>query len=350
LDQAAELKNRALDEGFDLVGIATVGPAETTSHLERWLADGLNGGMGYMAETAVQRSDPRHLLDGCRSVVMVAMSYRSSQPESGADFDSNHRVWVSRYAWGRDYHRILKKRLIRLGRHLEEHRPGCAWRAVVDTAPLLERAWAAHAGLGWIGKNTMLLNRSLGSELFLGALLTDIELEADAPVTDHCGRCTLCLDACPTDAFPQPYVLDARRCIGYLTVEHRAEIPAELTPAMGNMVAGCDRCNEACPWTKKAPADLHPEFAPAPHRFRPQLADLEALDEEGWKLWRQGSALNRIPFKQLRRSLAVARANMERRENQRRGGKTSQENNAETQRLSTDMNRKGAKNAKTSQK
>jgi len=332
LVQAAEIKTWALDEGFDLVGIAAAGPAETTSHLKRWLADDRHGGMAYMAETEHQRSHPSHLLECCRSVVMVAMSYRSSAPASDHIVANDGRVWVSRYAWGRDYHRILKKKLVRLGRRLEEHHPGCAWRAVVDTAPLLEREWAARAGLGWIGKSTMLLNRRLGSELFLGALLTDLELEADGPVTDHCGRCTACLDACPTDAFSQPYILDARRCIGYLTVEHREEIPTEMAPAMGNMVAGCDRCNEVCPWTKKAPADLHPEFAPAEHRFRPRLADLEALDENGWKLWRQGSALGRIPFKQLKRSLAVARANLERRENQRRGAKTSQGINAETQR------------------
>jgi epoxyqueuosine reductase len=205
----------------------------------------------------------------------------------------------------------MKKKLIRLGRRLEELQPGSAWRAVVDTAPLLEREWAARAGLGWIGKSTMMLNRRLGSELFLGALLTNARLEPDAPAADHCGRCTACLDECPTGAFPSPYVLDARRCIGYLTVEHRQEIPAELAPAMGNMVAGCDLCNEVCPWTQKAAADLHPEFAPAAHRYRPRLEDLEALDDEGWRRWRQGSAMNRIPFTQLRRSLAVARANAE---------------------------------------
>jgi epoxyqueuosine reductase len=246
------------------------------------------------------------------------MSYHDSHPHSDAN-PPDGRVWISRYAWGRDYHRILKKRLIRLGRELEALHPGSAWRAVVDTAPLLEREWAARAGLGWIGKNTMLLNRRLGSELFLGALLSDLELEPDTPATDHCGRCTACLDACPTGAFPKPYILDARRCIGYLTVEHRGEIDPELAPAMGEMVAGCDRCNEVCPWTKRAPTDLHPEFAPAPHRYRPLLADLEALDEEGWKLWRQGSPLGRIPFKQLRRSLAVAGANLERRKTERPG-------------------------------
>ncbi len=311
MGQAAELKSWAIDEGFDLVGIASAGPSATAPSLDGWLAAGMHGGMGYMSETVAQRSDPRRLLEGCCSVVVVAMSYRSSLPDSD-DHPPDDRVWISRYAWGRDYHRILKKKLVRLGRRLEERHPGCAWRAVVDTAPILEREWAARAGLGWIGKNTMLLNRRLGSELFLGVLLTELELEPDAPTTDHCGRCTACLDACPTGAFPKPRILDARRCIGYLTVEHREEIPADLAPLMRDMVAGCDRCNEVCPWTRKAQADLHPEFAPADHRFRPRIAELESLDEEGWKLWRQGSALGRIPFKQLRRSLAAARANQER--------------------------------------
>ncbi len=311
MEKATGLTTWALAEGFDVAGVAAAGPSSSTAHLGAWLAAGMHGGMAYMADTALQRSDPRHLLEGCRSVLMVAMSYHSSAVASDDPVGGEGRVWISRYAWGRDYHRIIKKKLIRIGRRLEETNPGCGWRAVVDTAPLLEREWAARAGLGWIGKNTMLLNRRFGSELFLGALLTDLEIPPDQPVPDHCGRCTACLDACPTDAFPAPYTLDARRCIGYLTIEHREEIPADLAPAMGDMVAGCDRCNEVCPWTGKAPADLHPEFAPAEHRFRPRLADLEALDEEGWKLWRQGSPLGRIPFTQLRRSLAVARANME---------------------------------------
>lgn len=317
MGQAAELKAWAVDEGFDLVGIAPCGPTTTAPSLAGWLAAGMHGGMAYMSKTATPRSDPRHLVTSCRSVVVVAMSYRSSLPDSHAH-PPDDRVWISRYAWGRDYHRIVKRKLVRLGRRLEERQPGCAWRAVVDTAPILEREWAARAGLGWIGKNTMLLNRRLGSELFLGVLLTDLELAYDRPVTDHCGRCRACLDACPTGAFPQPRILDARRCIGYLTVEHREEIPSELAPAMGDMVAGCDRCNEVCPWTRKAPADLHPEFAPAAHRFRPLLSDLEALDEDGWKLWRRGSALGRIPFKQLQRSLEAARANLERRDGEPR--------------------------------
>lgn len=306
---APDLKKRALDEGFDLVGVASAGPARTADALDRWLAQDMHGEMGYMERTRGVRSDPGNLLEGCRSVIAVAMSYHTSAPPSTAAATSDGRVWVSRYAWGRDYHRILKKKLVRLGRWLAERQPGCGWRACVDTAPVLEREWAARAGLGWIGKNTMLLNRKLGSELFLGLLLTDLELEPDRPRPDHCGTCTACLDACPTRAFPEPRVLDARRCVAYLTVEHRSEIPAEFAHGVGAMVAGCDICQEVCPWTRRAPADLHPEFAPHPDRSRPRLADLESLTEEDYRQWRRGSPLNRISYEQFRRNLAVAGRN-----------------------------------------
>jgi epoxyqueuosine reductase len=268
--------------------------------------------MAYMETTRSIRDDPTHLLPGCRSIVAVAMSYRCERSDSRSFPADDGRVWISRYAWGRDYHRLMKKRLVRLGQWLAEREPGSGWRACVDTAPILEREWAARAGIGWIGKNTLLLNRELGSELFLGLLLTDISLDPDRAVPEHCGRCRDCLDACPTNAFPSERVLDARRCIGYLTVEHRSSIPEWLGPAMGSMVAGCDICQEVCPWTRKAPADLHREFAPHPARFRPLLEDLEALDEEGYRSWRTGSALNRISFDQFRRNLQWARRNHER--------------------------------------
>ena len=305
-----DLKQRALDEGFDLVGVAAAGRAHTAANLDCWIDAGMHGEMAYMADTCNLRSDPEGLLPGCRSVVAVAMSYRTDRPPSGSFSVGDGRVWISRYAWGRDYHRILKKRLVRLGRWLVEAQPGAAWRACVDTAPILEREWAARAGLGWIGKNTMLLNRNLGSELFLGTLLTDVELAADRPLPEHCGKCTACLDACPTHAFSEPRVLDARRCVGYLTVEHRSEIPGDFQPGMGSMVAGCDICQEVCPWTIRAPADLHPEFEPAPQRYRPRLTDLESLDENGYYGWRRGSALSRIAFERFRRNLAVARGNL----------------------------------------
>jgi epoxyqueuosine reductase len=309
-DLTSDLKARALAVGFDLVGVAAAGEAATARRLADWLDRGMHGGMGYMARTRRVRTDPGQLLPECRSLVCVAMSYRSSHPASQESTeDGDPRVWVSRYAWGRDYHKVMKKMLVRLGRWLVERCPSAAWRACVDTAPLLEREWAARAGLGWIGKNTQLLNRRFGSELFLGFLLTDLELEPDAPTTEHCGRCTACLDACPTSAFDAARLLDARRCISYLTVEHRAQIPSEFHRQMGGMVAGCDICQEVCPWTQRAPADLHPEFQPAPHRLRPLLAGLEGLDEVGFREWRAGSALTRIPFSHFRRTLAVARSN-----------------------------------------
>jgi epoxyqueuosine reductase len=238
------------------------------------------------------------------------MSYHCDQPDSTALAGHNGRVWVSRYAWGRDYHRVLKKKLIRLGHWLAERQPRSAWRVCVDTAPILEREWAARAGLGWIGKNTLLLNRELGSELFLGVLLTDQKLIPDRPLPEHCGTCTSCLEACPTGAFPEPKVLDARRCVGYLTVEHRSGIPAEFRPGVGTMIAGCDICQEVCPWNQRARADLHSEFSPVSWRLRPRLEDLEDLDEAGYAEWRRGSTLNRIRYEQFRRNLEVARENL----------------------------------------
>ncbi|MFV2071542.1 MAG: tRNA epoxyqueuosine(34) reductase QueG [Thermoanaerobaculales bacterium] len=303
-----QLKERARAEGFDLVGAAT-GASETIQHLRRWLEAGMHGEMAYLERNFDLRLDPTRLLPGCRSIVAVAMSYRTSKPDSTTPSGETDRVWVSRYAWGRDYHRILKKALIRLGRWLEGRRPGSTWRACVDTAPVLEREWAARAGLGWIGKNTSLLNRELGSELFLGVLLTDIELAEDSPQPEHCGSCTACLDACPTGAFTAPRELDARKCIAYLTVEHRSEVAEPLRRKLGAMIAGCDICQEVCPWTRRAPADLHWEFSPAPHRYRPRLGDLEELDEEGFREWRLGSPLNRISYAQFRRNLANVRAN-----------------------------------------
>lgn len=308
MNLASDLKRWAIDEGFDLVGIAAAGEVRGADALRRWLNAGMHGEMAYMETTADVRSDVRRLLPGCRSVIAVALSFHTSLPESRTSTDSD-TVWISRYAWGRDYHRILKKKLIRLGRRLTKHHPDSGWRACVDTVPALEREWAARAGLGWIGKNTMLINRRLGSELFLGLLLTTVELEPDAPATEHCGRCTACLDACPTDAFPEPRLLDARRCIAYVTVEHRGPIAEDLEAPLGKMAAGCDICNEVCPFTRKAPADLHQEFLPAPHRFQPALADLENLDDSAWRTWRQGSPLNRIPHEALKRTLSVIRKN-----------------------------------------
>jgi epoxyqueuosine reductase len=310
-DITRALKRRALEEGFDLVGVAAADRAKTLDQLDLWLGDGMHAGMSYMATHRGLRADPRMLLPGCRSVVAVAMSYHTSLPPSQSPSrDGEPRVWVSRYAWGRDYHRVLKTKLVRLGRWLAATTSEGTWRACVDTAPILEREWAARAGLGWIGKNTLLLNRQLGSELFLGLLLTDVELVPDAPTSDHCGRCTTCLDACPTRAFPAPRILDARRCVGYLTVEHRADVPPTFRREIGAMVAGCDICQEVCPWTSRAPTDLHREFGPDPRRYRPLFDDLYRLDEAGFRRWRSGSAVTRIPYAHFRRILDTVRVNL----------------------------------------
>jgi len=305
IDLSASLKERARAEGFDLVGIAAASENRDAARLHEWIDRGFAAEMDYMKRNIELRRDPRKLLPGCRSVVAVAMSYHIDAPSSQSSIDPE-RAWVSRYAWGRDYHRLMKKRLVRVGRWLFEQRPESSWRTCVDTAPILERSWAAAAGLGWIGKNTMLINRGLGSELFLGILLSTVELKADEPTTAHCGRCTACLDNCPTKAFAEPGVLDARRCIAYLTVEHRSEITDELREQTGHHIAGCDICQEVCPWTQSAQADLHQEFQPVSHRFRPRLEDIAKLDEAGYRKWREGSSLNRIGYTQFHRNVAIA--------------------------------------------
>jgi len=261
----------------------------------------MHGDMDFMARHLEIRSDPRRLMPGCRSILAVAMSYhtRPGNPVPPG------MCRVSSYARGRDYHRVIKKKLLRVGKWLSEIYPKAQWRALVDTAPVLEREWAAAAGLGWIGKNTMLVNRRYGTELFLGLLLMNLELEADRPAANHCGTCSACLDACPGSAFVRPGVLDARRCIAYLTIEHRGDINGELAERIPPRLAGCDVCNEVCPFNIKAPMDLHPEFFPASHRVDPLISELESLDEPGWKEWRRGSPLNRIPFIHFRKILAI---------------------------------------------
>ncbi len=304
------LISQALGQGFDLVGVALAVESPSAGHFRRWLEAGMAGEMSYLATTAEVRVDPRRLLPGCRSVIAVAMSYHTSQAHSEV---LPGRAGISRYAWGRDYHKVLKRRLIRLGRWLADQVPGCSWRACVDTAPVLERAWCAAAGLGWIASNTLLVNRRLGSELFLGLLLTDVVLTPDEPTGEDCGTCRACLDACPAGALVEPRMLDARRCIAYLTIEHRGPIPGALAAAMGAAVLGCDICQNACPFNRGAAVDLNPEFTPAAHRIQPRLEDLENLDEQGYRQWRQGSAMNRVSYDQLRRNLAIARANCYRR-------------------------------------
>jgi len=299
---ASLLKQLALEEGFDLAGIASAADSESWTVYSNWIDAGMHGTMDYLERYREERRHPRLILPGCRSILAVAMSYHQQAPAAPPD-----RCRVSSYAAGRDYHRIIKKKLIRIGRQLS----GMQWRAVVDTAPLLEREWAVRAGLGWIGKNTMLVNRRFGSEIFLGFLLLDLELEADTPDSEHCGRCRACLDSCPTGALKDSRVLDARRCIAYLTIEHDGKIDAALAAEIPPDLAGCDRCNAVCPFNRKAPCGLHEEFAPAPHRSGIEIRELEAFDEDAWAEWRRASPLNRISYGRFRRNLRILRSGKE---------------------------------------
>jgi epoxyqueuosine reductase len=251
------IKARALELGFDRVAIGPAGPPEHADQFTRWLEAGHAGTMAYLERTRRERLDPRQLLPGCRSVVAVALAY-------GGAGDDGDWAPVARYARGRDYHDVMRPRLQALGRAIEEAAgPGVRTRAAVDTSAVLERDLAAQAGLGWIGKNTNLLAPGLGSYFFIGIVLTTAEMMEDERVTDRCGTCRACLDACPTQAFVAPYVLDARRCISYLTIEHRGDIDAAFRPALHDWLFGCDVCQEVCPWTRKSRAPRDPAFAPS---------------------------------------------------------------------------------------
>ncbi len=300
------LRNEARRLGFPLVGIA---PAVASTGFERfreWLAAGYGGEMQYLADRAAAYEHPEHVLAGARSVVMLALPYRTvepSTPEAG-------QGRVSRYAWGDDYHDVIRDRLHQLADYLRAQQPGATARGVVDTAPILEREFAQLAGLGWIGKNTLLLNRQRGSWFFLAALITDLELSYDPPHgTDHCGTCRACLDACPTDAFVAPYVLDARRCISYLTIELRGPIPAELREPLGDWVFGCDVCQDVCPWNHKVPTVEEPTFTPLTASNPLDLIGLFELSDEAFRARFRHSPLWRAKRRGVLRNAAIVLGN-----------------------------------------
>jgi epoxyqueuosine reductase len=297
----AAVRARARALGFDRVAVGRAGAPEHGAAFERWLDAGYDGTMGYLRRTRAERLDPARLLPGCRSVVAVALNYaREDDDPSWAP--------VARYARGADYHDLMRPRLAALVEFIREGAgPGVASRAAVDTSAVLERDLAAAAGLGWIGKNTNLLIPGLGSYFFIGVVLTTAELEADARVPDRCGTCAACLAACPTAAFPAPYTLDARRCLSYLTIEHRGDVDDALRPAVDGWVFGCDVCQEVCPWNRAAP----PTGEPA---LRPQaplggLAALLDLDAAAFRARFGRTALARARRAGLLRSVALALGN-----------------------------------------
>jgi epoxyqueuosine reductase len=305
---AAELRAEAVRLGFSRVGITALLEPPHHQAFRGWLARGLAGPMHrWLERHEPLRRSVAAILEGAASVVMLATDHatlpdtRSCPPGLGR---------VARYAWGDDYHDLLRTRVNALSGWLEKRVPGCRTRGVVDSAPIAERDFAQAAGLGWIGKNAMLISPTAGSWFLLTAFVTDVPLPADAPLeTDHCGTCTACLDACPTDAFPEPGVLDAARCTSALTVESQTPIPLELRSGLGDWVFGCDVCQEVCPWNRHAPGSSEPTLQPRDGASTLSLADLLQLDEPGFRRQFRGSAIKRAKRTGLLRSAAIALGN-----------------------------------------
>lgn len=289
---------------FDAVGIAPAVVGLGVDRLNDWLAEGKQGEMTYMARHAEARRDPNLVLEGVQAMVMVALAYPLRPQPPSAD-----RGRVSSYAWGIDYHHRVRSRLKDVQERLRGVRPDVRSRIAVDSAPVMERDYARLAGLGWIGKNTLLLNKSLGSAFFLGALLVSTHLEPDAPMeTEHCGRCRRCLDACPTQAFEGPYRLDPRRCISYLTIEHRSSIPMELRPLMGPWMHGCDICQEVCPWNRRT--NHHPSEGDSNSAPPSELRQFLHMDESTFQEIFRSSAMRRAGRAGLVRNALIAARNL----------------------------------------
>jgi len=296
--------------GFDLVGVTAAHPVPDFARFRSWVDRGLAGEMRYLTDHRAEiRNNPEQLLPGVRSIICVGMVYNGPEPLS-TEFSDLERAWISRYAWGDDYHRVLRARLEALAGKLTGIE-NFSWRACVDTAPLLERSLAAQAGLGWIGRNTCLINQQLGSWFFLGELLTTLDLEPDSPPPDRCGTCTRCIEACPTEAIvPSPdgrFELDARLCISYFTIELRNSIPDRYRPAVGLNVFGCDICQDVCPWNRRA--SLAADSAFGPRQFAPSLDRLAALSESEFREMFRGTPIPRAKYRGFLRNVAVAMGN-----------------------------------------
>jgi len=287
--------------GFDLVGIAPAERMEREADLfEEWIRRGHYGSMEWIARNNHKRRDIHEILPSARSVIVVARNYFTPHQHSS---NPDHAK-ISRYAWGRDYHNILPKKLKQLHRFLQTLQPNAESRWYVDTGPILEKQWAVRAGLGWMGKHTNIINRKMGSWLFLGVLVSSLELEYDSPIGDFCGSCTRCLDACPTNAFPQPYLLDATRCISYVTIEQlpKEEIPVEYGQQMENWVFGCDICQEVCPWNRFQSPTTEPDFHPRPGVLELTLRQVQEMSDEEFEERFQGSPVRRAKAEGFRRN------------------------------------------------
>lgn len=300
----------ASELGFQQLGVADIDLQEHEQYLLDWLEQGMHGQMTYMQRHGTRRSRPAELLPGTLRVISVRMDYLSERAQSAEQLlQQPEQALISRYALGRDYHKLMRQRLQKLARRIENAIGTFDYRVFVDSAPVLEKALAAKAGLGWIGKHSNLLNKDAGSWFFLGEIYTNLPLPIDQPVINHCGSCTRCLDICPTQAIIAPYRVDARRCISYLTIELRESIPVELRPLMGNRIFGCDDCQFVCPWNRYAEFSQEDDFAPRPGLDAAQLLELFSWNEEEFLQRTEGSAIRRIGHACWLRNIAVALGN-----------------------------------------
>lgn len=307
---AQQIKTWALGLGFDQAGIADTDLSDYQRRLEAWLAAGHHGEMSWMAEHGPLRWTPEALVPNTRSVIVLRMDYLPADATPVETLLAQpDKACISRYALGRDYHKVLRTRIKKLAQIIENHIGFFGYRVFTDSAPVLEKPLAEKAGLGWIGKHTNLINRQAGSWFFLGELYTDLPLPPDAPVPDHCGSCRRCLDICPTQAIIAPYQLDARRCISYLTIELKEAIPLEFRKAMGNRIYGCDDCQMVCPWNRYAQHSRVDDFSPRQDLDSGQLIDLFAWDEARFLARTEGTAIRRIGHERWLRNIAVALGN-----------------------------------------
>ncbi|NJK87855.1 MAG: tRNA epoxyqueuosine(34) reductase QueG [Bacteroidales bacterium] len=293
------VKAEALRLGFDDCGISEATYLEEDAvHLKTWLEKGYQGEMRYMDDHFEKRTDPRKLVDGAKSVISVIQNYytQAKQEDPAAPI-------ISKYAYGKDYHKVLKRKLKKLTEFIQKEIAPVNGRAFVDSAPVLDRAWAARAGLGWVGKNSNLISPRLGSFFFIGSLITDIEFEYDTPINDMCGGCTKCLSACPTKAIVRPKVVDGSKCISYYTIEYKGELPESLRERFLNRAFGCDICQDVCPWNRKAPENTVPEFKPVPGLLSMTKKDWTELNEEKYEEMFAGSAVKRTKYSGLKRNI-----------------------------------------------